>query len=165
MRWVRRNREKSAVSQSHPARRDPKQRRRRTYACFTTQVIIQRQDISLFLGSSSVFCANASFQTASEQHPLSGGRTERENVEAEAEAAFWLFRLRRSSSLRSLPSVGVSVSAPPHSAVPHLDRGRRCLVRESWNHCGAKSSMRWQRQFLLLPPRTKLSVRPPPLRR
>ena len=69
------------------------------YACFTTQVIIQRQDISLFLGSSSVFCANASFQTASEQHPLSGGRTERENVEAEAEAAFWLFRLRRSSSL------------------------------------------------------------------
>ena len=48
MRWVRRNREKSALSQFHPARRDPKQRRRRTaYACFTTQVIIQRQDISL----------------------------------------------------------------------------------------------------------------------
>ena len=132
------------------------------YACFTTQVIIQRQDISLFLGSSSVFCANASFQTASEQHPLSGGRTERENVEAEAEAAFWLFRLRRSSSLRSLPSVGVSVSAPSRTAVPQLDRGRRCLFSESWNHCGAKSSMRWQRQFLLLPPRTKLSVRPPP---
>ena len=66
-------------------------------------------------------------------------------------------------SLAPFSSVGRCVcQCSSRTAVHQLGRGRRCLFSESWNHCGAKSSMRWQRQFLLLPPRTKLSVRPPP---